>query len=149
MTRPQTKPPLGPGLWFFIITRILGILLNAAFAVFAAVLVLSPVAALEGGAEYAGGIFRDVLLPVAEIAASIIGLVLIGRRSPSVRRFWLGYLCAFCMVQLWEMFGGLEPVGAFFFFAAGLGWLAYWLWSPRTRQLPLEGFWAHPESVPE
>ena len=149
MNRHQTRPPLGPGLCFFIVTRILGILVNAVFVVFSAVLVLPAVAALEGGAGYAGDMIGDFLVPVAEIVATVIGLALIVRRSPSVRRFWLVYLCVFCMVQLWEVFGGLEPAGAFFFFAVGLGWLAYWLWAPRARQLPLEGFWAHPESVPE
>jgi hypothetical protein len=149
MNQHQTRPPLGPGLWFFIVTRVLGIILNAAFLVFSVVSVLPTVAASEGGAGYAGDIVGEILLPIAEIVATVVGLALVVRRSPSVRRYWLVCLSVFCVAQLWEVFAGLEPAGAFFFFAVGLGWLAYWVWAPRARQLPLEGFWAHPESVPE
>jgi hypothetical protein len=149
MNQQQTRPPLGPGLSFFIVTRVLGIILNAAFVVFSAVLVLPAMAASDGGAGYAGDIVGEILLPIAEIVATAIGLALVVRRSPSVRRYWLVCLSVFCAAQLWEVFAGLEAAGAFFFFAAGLGWLTYWVWAPRARQLPLEGFWAHRESAPE
>jgi hypothetical protein len=143
MDQQNSRPPLGPWLWLFIVTRIIGVIMNAGFVLFLMLWALPAVASLEEGA-YAGDVLVDVLLPVAEIVATIVGLVLVLRRSPSVRRYWVIYLSLYSLVQFWQVFVSLEPGGPVIFFAVGLGWLAYWLWAPRARQLPLEGAWVRP-----
>ena len=138
----QSTPPLGPGLWLFVATRLIGIILNAVFLAFFVIWARPSVRALE---ELGGNTLGDVLLPVVEIIGTVIGLALIFRRAPIVRRYWLVYLNLFCLAQVWQALVGFEIEGPLFFLVAGLGWLAYWLWAPRPRQLPLEGFWVHPD----
>jgi hypothetical protein len=111
--------------------------------------VMPTLARLEVDEVYLADILRSGILPAVEIVATVLGLVLIFKRAPAVRRFWLVYLSLFSAVTFWELISSYEPGIELLFLLAGLGWLAYWWWAPRARALPLDRFWSRPDGSAE
>jgi threonine/homoserine efflux transporter RhtA len=87
-------------------------------------------------------LLTEGVLPVVEIAASALGILLILKRSTNVRKFWIVFLSLYCLVQVMEVVVGLESEGALFFLGSGMAWLVYWTIGKKPRELQLSAFWA-------
>jgi hypothetical protein len=140
----RDRQPLSVSLWVFIVFKAAGILLNLGFIVLVVFWAMPKLSAAKDSAAYAADLSVEPMLAVLEVVLTSVGLLLILRRSRHMRRFWLIYLVIYCLAQVWQLLFGLEGLSAILFLVTGVGWLAYWAFARRPRELLLGSFWSGP-----
>jgi phage-related holin len=139
--------PLGAVLWFFIIFKSLGILINIWSIVFLLFWVVPDAASLPSAHAFMLVIMIDGILPFLEIVATGLGIRLIVRRHRNMRKFWITFLLLYCLVQIIESQVSMGIKGTIFFFLTGFAWLVYWIIAKRPRELQLSSFWNIPKGM--
>jgi hypothetical protein len=131
---------LGPGLWAFLAWKGLGVFTNL-FLVLVFGLWVIPAATQAAGLEEAPDIWTGSIRLLLEAGFTCLGIGLVLRRHRLVRRFWLSFLSIYCAYFLADLVAQGPTDEGLFYLVTGLLWLAYWLWAPRPRELPLSTYW--------
>jgi hypothetical protein len=136
--------PISAVLWFFIIFKSFGVLLNMWFI---AMHLFWVVPSLPSGHAFILLRMTGGVLPFLEIVATGFGIMLIVRRHRNMRKFWITVLFLYCLVQVIELEFNIENGGTIFFLLAGLAWIGYWIIAKRPRELQLNSFWNIPKGM--
>lgn len=134
--------PLGAALWFFIVFKSFGILINLQYIAMQLFWAVPTMASLPGTRTFMSQfVIQNVVLPSLEIVATGFGIMLIVRRYRNMRKFWITFLLLYCLVHAVDLVVGFDFEGALFFLLTGLAWLGYWIMAKRPRELQLNSLW--------
>ena len=145
--RRHTQLPLGIGIWTFFAWKSLGVLWALAYLGFSVLWALPQFAhagALAG--EMQSAFEEELAIGAAEGVLTVIGLLLILRRSRFTRWYWIVTLALYCLARLGETLLGPEPFLPAVFLVTGVVWLAYWIFGRQPRELAFGRHWVRPAS---